>query len=149
MQRLFQGCTTPGGTVPSLTLQGRLRVFGCAAVRAFDTCTERETPSAGSRRVVDGLGIARRDRGVHIGMLELLRPLNRIMDERVLEDIPQVLGQVELALLAELLRDLVEVLVIAVRDDDRLDPVPERRERFLLKPADRQHLAPQGYLAGH
>src|SRR5262245_64727036 len=65
------------------------------------------------------------------------------------EDVADVVRVEELETLTLLLGDLLDVPLVAVGDDDLLDPGPLRRERLLLQPTDRQDLARQRDLAGH
>ena len=52
--------------------------------------------------------------------------------------------------LAKLRRDVFgQVLAVALRQDDRLDPGPLRRQHLLFDAADRQHFPRKRHLAGH
>ena len=62
---------------------------------------------------------------------------------------PHVVGEVERHLLPHGLGDVLEVGPVALRQDDRGEPGPLRREHLLLDAADRQHPTLERDLAGH
>ena len=76
-----------------------------------------------------------------------LRGLGRL--EREPQDLADVADRVHLELLEHLGRDVIQVRLVPLRDEDRGDPRPVRGEQLLLDAADRQHPAGQGHLAGH
>src|SRR5579884_3053073 len=63
------------------------------------------------------------------------------LPQRLLEHLVHVLDEDEPELLADVGRDLVQVLLVVLGEDDRLDPRPVPGDHLLLDPADRQHLA--------
>src|SRR5579864_6419983 len=68
--------------------------------------------------------------------------------ERPLEDLGDVVGEMELHLVAHLGRDVVQVGTVAGGEDDLGQPRSVGGQDLLLDPADRQHAALQGDLAG-
>src|SRR3954447_11063557 len=69
--------------------------------------------------------------------------------ERELEDLLDVLDETELDVLAQVLGEILAVALVELRGDDEAHARALGRERLLLEPADRQHLARQRVLAGH
>ena len=55
----------------------------------------------------------------------------------------------KLSCVAHLLRNVLDVRLVVLRQDDHLDPRAVGAEHLLLQPADRQHAAAQRDLAGH
>ena len=60
-----------------------------------------------------------------------------------------MLDQHQLHRLLDLIRDLVQVFAVLVRQDEGLDAGPMGRQQFLLEAADRKDLPPQRDLSGH
>src|SRR5437899_4050488 len=69
--------------------------------------------------------------------------------ERELQHFLDPAGQVECHLVAHALGDVVEVLLVALREDDLLQAHPVGGQHLLLDAADRQHQALQRDLPGH
>src|SRR4051794_15369256 len=69
--------------------------------------------------------------------------------ESDLEDLLDVVDEAEPEVLAEVLGDVLDVVLVELRGDHQRHAVALRRERFLLQPADRQHPAGERDLAGH
>ena len=70
-------------------------------------------------------------------------------DHGFLENVLDVLDKDELDVADDLLRDLVEVLLVRRRHDHLLDPGALGGQDLLLDPADGQDVAAQGDLPGH
>ena len=79
------------------------------------------------------------------------RPLRRpFCDSRAsLEHLLDAVHEDEVEVLAQVLRNVLDVLLVQLRRDHALDAGGLGGERLLLQPADRQHLPDQGQLAGH
>src|SRR6202020_2376040 len=76
-------------------------------------------------------------------------PASRSALERDLERLPDRGHEAELEVLAQMLGDLVDVLLVERRRDHGADTVALRGQRLLLEATDRQHLAGQGDLPRH
>src|SRR2546428_516679 len=102
-----------------------------------------------------GLAVDRRRKG---GRLDRDRPLGdrarpgspaHGLAQGDREHLRHVRDEAELEALAEQLRDLLEVLAVRLREDDRVDLSPPRGQDLLFHAADRQDVAAQGDLTGH
>src|SRR2546425_598214 len=78
-----------------------------------------------------------------------LRVGHNALFERELQHFLDAAGQVERHLFAHALGDVVDVLLVALREDDLLQAHPVSGQHLLLDAADRQHQALQRDLPGH
>ena len=65
------------------------------------------------------------------------------------EHVVDRVGEDEVELGARFIGQFLEIRLVLAGQDDALDPGALRDESLLADAADRQHLAGQGYLAGH
>src|SRR4030088_468995 len=114
----------------------------------IDSCQRRSRRSAAWRTSMGTGWHLRGLRDIDSPPLGDLRDLRRRL-EREVEYFVDAHHRVEAHLLAYLLGDVVEVAAVALRQDHVGQTRGVRRERLLLEPADRQHAALQGDLAGH
>ena len=78
-----------------------------------------------------------------VGRLAARLALRRAL-QRILQHLARVVHRNECHLGAQFRRQVIQVELVALGDDDRADARAVGRERLLLQPADGQHLATQG-----
>src|ERR1700733_3199319 len=72
-----------------------------------------------------------------------------VVAQGVADDLIDCVDENHFELFADFGLDVLEVALVAPRQDDRLDSRAPCREHFLLDSADWEHFAAQRYLAGH
>src|ERR1700694_6312340 len=65
------------------------------------------------------------------------------------EHLAEVVGKIDLELVAQLPRQVLEVGLVVLRHQNGADARPHRAEHFLVYAADRMHAGGEGELAGH